>query len=225
MNADAPIGKMHRALADEHRRVIVDELRRAPQGLDAHELAQRLGLHPNTTRWHLGVLADARIVASRPAGRPTRGRPRIIYTLRADTDAGDTESYRLLAAILAGALAEVEDGRARAEAAGRAWGHYLVKRPPPHVRLDETGTVDQVVDLLAEEGFRPEIEAQKIRMHHCPYRDLAPGLVCSVHQGLIAGALAELGSGLEVERLDALIEPELCIAHLRTHTARPDAGR
>ena len=127
MDAGAAPGKIHRALADEHRTRIVDELQRAPHGLDAYELAERLGLHPNTIRWHLGILADAVIVSSRPEGRGKPGRPRILYTLSDDT--GDSESYHLLATILAGALDELEDGSARAEAAGRAWGRYLVKRP------------------------------------------------------------------------------------------------
>jgi hypothetical protein len=35
---------------------------------------------------------------------------------------------------------------------------------------------------------------------------------------LIAGALAELRSSLEIERLDAFVEPGLCIAQLRTRS-------
>jgi predicted ArsR family transcriptional regulator len=224
MSAGKPTRKIHRALADERRRVIVDALQRSPAGLDVQELAERLGLHPNTVRWHLGVLADAGIVSSRAAGRTTPGRPRIVYALRADSDAGDTESYHLLATMLVGALAEVEDGEARAEAAGRAWGRYLVKRPPPNVRVDEAGATREVIGLLAEQGFRPEAAGEEIRMHHCPYRDLAPGLVCSIHRGIIEGALAELGSELEIGRLDAFVEPELCVACLRTRTAPADAG-
>ena len=224
MEAATP-GKVHRALADGHRLRLVDELRRAPRGLDVHELGQRLELHPNTIRWHLGVLADAAIVDSRPEGRGTPGRPRIVYTLRADTDAGDSESHRLLATILAGALSELEDGPERAEASGRAWGRYLVERPSPHHRLDDDAAVAKVVDLLAEQGFRPETDGDEIRMHHCPYRDLAPGLVCSTHAGLIAGALAELGSRLEVDDLDAFVEPELCVARLRRRGAVVDGGR
>jgi len=214
MEGGPPAGKIHRALADEHRRLIVDALQRAPHGLDAHELAERLGLHQNTIRWHLGVLADAAIVASRPAGRTKPGRPRVVYALRADSDAGDGRSYHLLATILAGALGEVVDGTARAEAAGRAWGRYLVKRPPENVPLDGAAATGAVVGLLAQEGFRPELAGTEIRMHHCPYRELAPGIVCSAHRGLIDGALGELGSEARVEQLEPFVGPELCVARL-----------
>jgi predicted ArsR family transcriptional regulator len=55
-------------------------------------------------------------------------------------------------------------------------------------------------------------------MHSCPFRELAetgPRIVCAVHRGLISGALEELGAALEVEQLDAFVEPELCIARSR----------
>jgi predicted ArsR family transcriptional regulator len=223
MDDSFPTGKFHRALADEHRARFVDELRRAPRGLDVQELARRVALHPNTVRWHLGVLADAGIVSSRTEGRATPGRPRIVYTLSQRTDAGDEGSHRLLATILTGALAELDDGGARAERAGRAWGRYLVRRPPGG-RVGP-GAVQEVVELLTQQGFRPELDGQKIHMHHCPYRELAPGVVCSAHKGVIEGALDEIDSGLELDRLDVFVEPSLCTATLcRGFPARRGAG-
>jgi len=208
---------VHRALGDEHRARIFDELDRSPGGLDAHELARRVELHANTIRWHLGVLADAGLVASRPAERTTPGRPRILYTLCHHVDTAERERYRLLATILAGTMSELEDGPARAAEAGRAWGRYLVRRPPPNVSLTEVEATREVVDLLAHHGFRPDAGGSEIRMHTCPFRELAESggrIVCAVHRGLISGALDELGSTLEVERLDPFVEPELCVARL-----------
>jgi DNA-binding transcriptional ArsR family regulator len=66
---------LHRALADDRRARIVAELESAGEGLDASDLGRRVGLHPNTVRWHLGVLADAGLVDSRRAGRETRYTP------------------------------------------------------------------------------------------------------------------------------------------------------
>jgi len=60
----------------------------------------------------------------------------------------------------------------------------------------------------------------EIHMARCPFRALAesqPDVVCAVHKGLISGALAALGSELEVEDLDVFVRPDLCIAQL----ARP----
>ena len=81
--------RVHRALADERRERIVAELRTARDGLDATELAGRIGLHPNTIRFHLGVLLDAGLVSSRPAERASPGRPRILYALRPEAAAAE----------------------------------------------------------------------------------------------------------------------------------------
>jgi predicted ArsR family transcriptional regulator len=134
-----------------------------------------------------------------------------------EAGAGGREDYRLLATILTGAAAESDDGSARAEAAGRAWGGFLVERPPPHVHATDDEAVDAVVALLDHEGFEPERADRTIRMRRCPFRDLAEthaGIVCPIHRGLISGALAELGSPLEVKELRPFVEPDLCVAHL-----------
>ena len=210
---------VHRALADERRERIVAELRSARGGLDAEELARRLGLHRNTIRFHLGVLVDAGLVASSPAERSAPGRPRILYRLRPESPAAaGRDEYRLLASVLAGTLAQRESGSAEAEQAGRAWGRYLVRRPSPLARVSDAEATTDVVELLEQQGFAPDAEEGEIRMRRCPFHELAeahPEVVCSVHRGLISGALGELGSGLEVGELDVFVEPDLCIAHLR----------
>src|SRR5262249_30620681 len=207
---------VHRALADTRRARIVEELQASPDGLDAQELGRRLGLHPNTIRWHLGVLAEAGLVDSHPAERTKPGRPRIVFTTRHDR--GERGHYRLLATVLTGGFAELPDAASRAEEAGRAWGGYLVDTPPPHVRTPDENAVQQIVALLDEHGFRPEREGNEIHMRRCPFREMAetaPGVVCAVHAGLISGALTGLHSRLEVDQLDAFVRPDLCIARLR----------
>jgi predicted ArsR family transcriptional regulator len=143
----------HRALADAHRVRIVEELRAAEGGLDAAELADRVGLHPNTVRWHLGILADAGLVGSSPAARARPGRPRTLYSLEPEPAEHGTDEHRLLATVLTGALAASEDGAVRAEEAGEAWGRYLLARDPlERVRGDG---VEEVVELLDQQGFEP----------------------------------------------------------------------
>jgi predicted ArsR family transcriptional regulator len=220
---------VHRALADDRRERIVQELRGTRDGLDVQELARRLGLHQNTIRFHLGVLADAGLVSSQPAERSVPGRPRIVYRLRAEAAAAGTDEYRLLATILAGTVAGRTEGPSEAEAAGRAWGRYLVRRPEPLTRLSDAEATSQVVELLDQQGFAPDQGESQIRMRRCPFHDLAetqPHIVCSVHRGLLSGALDELGSELEVDGLDVFVEPDLCIARLRRRDAqRPSAPR
>lgn len=209
--------RRHRALADPRRSRILDEVLRRPGGADVASLAELCGLHANTVRWHLGILADAGIVRSQAETRTTPGRPRVLWLATEPNGAG-RENYRLLATILTGAAADAEDGAARAEAAGRAWGRFLVERPPPHVRTSDGQAVDAVVELLEHEGFEPERADDAIRMRRCPFRDLAEThgrIVCPIHHGLISGALAELGSSLQVGELQPFVEPNLCVARLQ----------
>jgi predicted ArsR family transcriptional regulator len=209
---------VHRALGDERRSRIVAELRAVRQGLDVQELSRRVGLHQNTIRFHLGVLVDAGLVASRPAETSAPGRPRILYRLQADAAAARREEYRLLATVLAGTVAQRPAGSSEAEEAGRAWGRFLVRRPLPLVRVSDERATSEVVELLDQQGFAPEAAEGEIRMRRCPFHELAethPEVVCAVHRGLISGALGELGSKLEVEALDVFVEPDLCVARLR----------
>jgi predicted ArsR family transcriptional regulator len=206
----------HRALADLRRARIVDELRGSEAGLDAAELSSRLGLHPNTVRWHLGILADAGVVGSRPAARTTPGRPRILYSLEPEPAEHAADEHRLLATVLTGALANAADGTERAEGAGRQWGRYLMARDPL-ARTSDDDAVGEVVQLLDGQGFEPEARGREIHMHRCPFHALAesqPEVVCAVHQGLMSGALSALGSQLEVEGLDVFVRPDLCVARL-----------
>lgn len=214
--------RQHKALADERRARIVEELRASQGGLDVERLSERLGVHPNTVRWHLGKLDDAGMLESRPVGRTAPGRPRILYRLRPEAAAESREEYRLLATILAGAVSQEPEGPQRAEAAGRAWGRYLVERPQPLARLSHAQATEQVCGVLDAQGFAPDAAGREIRMRRCPYHDLAeqhPEVVCALHRGLISGALEELGSGLEVEGLDVFVRPDLCVARLAE--ARP----
>jgi predicted ArsR family transcriptional regulator len=184
--------------------------------LDATELAGRLGLHANTIRWHLGILADAGIVASTPGPHTSRGRPRILYSLEPEPDERGSDEHRLLATVLTGALAAAPDGPERAEEAGRAWGRYLMARDPL-ARTEEQAAVGEVVQLLDVQGFEPEAHGREIHMRRCPFHALAesqPEVVCAVHKGLLTGALSALGSGLEVEGLDVFVQPDLCVARL-----------
>ena len=84
--------------------------------------------------------------------------------------------------------------------------------------MTDEHAVDEVTRLLDEEGFAAEAHGREIHMRRCPFHELAetnPGVVCSVHRGLMAGALEELGSDFEVEGLDVFVRPDLCVARLR----------
>jgi len=214
---------LHRALSDPSRARILEVVQEAEAPLDARELGTRVGLHVNTVRSHLRVLAEAGLVSARREARTRPGRPRVLYEATAEPlDERALTSYRLLAQILASSLAGSErDPSARAEAAGRVWGAHLIRKPAPFTSISKEETIDEVVRLHEQYGFRPELrrakKGQEIVLKRCPFQEVATtyqSVICPVHLGLIRGALAELGTGVEADRLQPFAEPGACVGHL-----------
>ena len=214
---------LHRALSDPSRVQILKVVQEAETPLDARELGTRVGLHVNTVRSHLHLLAEAGLVSARREARTRPGRPRVLYEATAEPlDAPAPASYRLLAQILASSLAGSErDPSARAEEAGRAWGAHLVDRPLPFTSISKEKTIDQVVRLHEEHGFSPELRrgpsGQEIVLKRCPFQEVATTyqtVICPVHLGLMRGALTELRTGVEADWLEPFAEPDACVAHI-----------
>jgi predicted ArsR family transcriptional regulator len=202
---------MTRIAGTRQREAILAVLHEARDGLDANALSDLVALHPNTVRWHLGVLRDGGLVEPHPEHRGARGRPRIVYRLTADGLVHDRDEYRLLAGMLTAAVAADPDGEARSYETGVHWGHQLVDAPSGE------SAVAAIVGILDQQGFAAEAGVNEIRMRRCPFSALAetnPGVICALHHGLIDGALEQAGAGVEVERLDPFVEPTICIARL-----------
>ena len=202
---------------------ILEALQEAEAPVDASQLGTRVGLHLNTVRSHLRVLAEAGLVSARREQRTRPGRPRVLYEAAAEPpDARALASYRLLAQILASSLAGAErDPSARAEEAGQAWGAHLVRKPPPFTSTSKQDTVDRVLGLHEQLGFRTELRQAKsgheLVLKHCPFQELATtyqAVICPLHLGLIRGALAELATGVEADSLEPFAEPGACVGHL-----------
>ena len=219
MGTDA---RLHRALGDPSRVRILDELRDSPAPLDASEIANRVGLHANTVRSHLRVLAGAGLVSVQPEERHTRGRPRLVYEAAADeAPAAPDGGYRLLAEILASELAGAgEESVERAIQAGQSWGRFLVDRRPPNVPASTSEDIDAILQLLDEVGFDPSLEeddvGHTVLMQRCPFGEVADHyrkIVCAVHLGLMQGALTELGTHARAD-LVPFARPGICVSHL-----------
>jgi predicted ArsR family transcriptional regulator len=194
---------------ERQRGMILEALRSAQDGLDTNQLAERLELHANTIRWHLAVLADAGLVQATPERRHGRGRPSIVHRLTGEGVARGRDEYRLLATMLTDVVAGDSAGEARAYEAGVRWGRHLQEAEPEA----------SLAGLLDREGFEAEQHGDRVEMRRCPFYALAessPQVICTLHHGIIDGALAGARSEQEVESLEPFVEPGLCVARLRS---------
>jgi predicted ArsR family transcriptional regulator len=173
----------------------------------------------------------AGLVTSELEARTTRGRPKVLFKPGPDAEemGRGARNYRLLATMLAGFINDgLKDPEAGAELAGRSWGGYLSAqfRPRPGDPVDVGAAADMIVRMMDQMGFEPEAaetpEGVDVRLHHCPFRDIAaryPGTVCSMHLGILRGALEEMKSDAEATVLLPFVTPSVCVAKLASPVA------
>jgi predicted ArsR family transcriptional regulator len=201
-----------KALGDNTRYAIYLELARSPVPLATADVAETLGLHPNTVRPHLERLRDLGLLDVQSDNRGAVGRPHHRYSLAADAPSFGLEppSFPVLAemllrtASLAGALGD-EAGQAGREQGARA-GQRAAGGP----------CLDALIAELDRLGFDPALagddEASTIAFAHCPFQALAtanPELVCGLHRGMIEGFVAAAG-GAEVVAFRSLVDRDPC---------------
>jgi len=227
-------------LASPVRRRVVDTLARGGQGTDhrsmtAAQLGAEVGLHVTTMRFHLDRLVAAGVVEAslvRPGGA---GRPRKVYALAAgslhDVDArAEVDHLRMLSGLLARTVGEGVSGHSITPVeAGRRWAKEHIApelaSPPADSPGRWLGKLAQMIDLLQEWGYTPELRTSEggrvaeVTLAHCPFLDLAranPVVVCGIHRGLIGGSLAQLGETATRVSLEPFVDDTTCIAHVST---------
>ncbi|WP_420108491.1 helix-turn-helix transcriptional regulator [Mycolicibacter arupensis] len=199
-------------------------LQAADEPLSIAQIADELGVHPNTVRFHLDTLVEEGRVEHTEPDHKGRGRPALMFRAVRQMDRGGTRRFRLLAEILAIGLAADSDPSGKALAAGRAWGQRL--RPLGHAAgpvdaEDSTGYLREMLDELGFESERLAADSSgedQLGLRHCPFLELAETsthVVCPIHLGLMQGALEAWDSPVTVERLDPFARPDLCVAHLK----------
>lgn len=203
-------------LSPQRRRVLA-ALDAEPRPIAA--LAGALDLHVNTVREHLdGLLASGLALRSRLTPRG-RGRPGWGYAVRPDAATPRSGEYAALARVLADHVAaQGGDVRADMRRLGRGWGASLAAGRGLEGNHDRPAAEREVVSLLADLGFDPEPAQGRTRLRQCPMLAVArerPDVVCSVHQGMVEGALAAVGGDADGVRLDAFAEIGAC--RLRLH--------
>jgi predicted ArsR family transcriptional regulator len=203
-----------KALGDETRYAMYEELARSTAAMSAQDLADRLGLHPNTVRLHLDRLREAGLVDVEPVHRGTVGRPQHLYFLAAGAPGlgFDPPAHALLAGLLAALAEHVGAEAADATRIGRGWGADAGHR------TRSRSCVQALEAELTQLGFEPAAEAgpaddaTRIEFLHCPFRELAeayPELVCNLHRGLCEGVVEAVGGG-SIDEFATLYDPEPC---------------
>lgn len=198
------------------RRTVLQVLRESAEPLSIAQVAEAVGVHVNTVRFHLDALigtGQVEQVRTAPSGP---GRPATRLRAVAAMDRTGPRTYLPLAQLLLDDVASAPRPRERARRAGRRWGRQLAER----VYADPTDAVDGLLEALDELQFAPHhSESGDIELRHCPFLELAApsgGLVCAIHLGLMQGVLEGTDTDVRVERLDPFVRPDLCCARLGT---------
>jgi predicted ArsR family transcriptional regulator len=212
-----------RVLAGLTRSRLLAVLRQADGPVGVRELAETVGLHPNSVREQLDQLVDAGLVVRSIAPPAGRGRPGLRYVGVPEDEDPDPNAYRELARVLADQLGLQPDLVAAATGAGQRWGRTMAADVAPTPAAADA--VDCLVTLLDDAGFAPKrliAAGDSIRLRHCPFGPLVQehqAVVCDVHLGLMRGALRQLGAPLDAVRLEPFVAPDLCVAYLEPREA------
>jgi len=208
---------MLKALGDETRFSMYQELAGSPRGRSAQELADSLGLHANTVRLHLDRMREAGLVEVEAVHRGTVGRPGHVYSLApgAPSLGFDPPSHTLLSGLLAALAERVGADADDAVEIGRSWGAEASRR------TRSRSCVKALFSEMDRLGFDPTLEepvhgsasaSTDLAFLHCPFRELAeayPELVCSLHRGICEGVVDQVGGGT-VEEFATLYDRDPC---------------
>ena len=215
--------KWHAALASPTRRRVLEFLIESATPLDAVAVAADLAMHVSTARFHLEQLEEAGLIQREVERIAQRGRPRVLVSVVPEPP--DDLLEQLNRALVSVISADDDGGRARAIRAGENWSAAFRSE----VTKPTEDAIVPIVRLLTQLEFAPEADdtGREIALHACPFRDEArrnPGVVCSVHLGLLKGVARTLGRDDTSVGLRPFVHPELCMVDLGDDWVRPPAS-
>ena len=204
--AALPSRDVLRVLGDNTRYAIYLELARSPRPLVTAEIAETLGLHPNTVRPHLERMREVGLLDVTTDARGEVGRPQHRYSLSSEAPSLGLEPplmpmlARMVLSMARNLGASPIDAAAVGEAEGatRAAGY---DQAPSALEalvadLDRLG-FDPLVTAADGDDTDPDAPVTAvIAFANCPFADLArdhPDLVCALHRGLVTGFVAHMG--------------------------------
>ena len=174
---------------------------RSPAPRSTNEIAEVLGLHPNTVRPHLERMREVGLLDVEVDNRGTVGRPQNRYFLASDAPSLGLEppSFPLLAGLLAAVAAQ--GGPAVLDVASVGSEHGVEQGAAAAKRTSTRACLSALMGELANLGFDPVVsddgQETTIAFAHCPYRELAelyPELVCQLHRGIVEGFVEGFGT-------------------------------
>ena len=190
--------EIFKALGDNTHYAIYEELVRSGTPRSTGEVAEALGLHPNTIRPHLERMRDAGLLTVEVDSRGSVGRPQHRYAVSAEAPSLGIEppAYPLLAGLLANVAAGEAPSADRVASVGARHGHVLAESAPAGASCSSG-----LNGAMQELGFSPvssseDSHSTTMRFTECPYRRMAeafPDLVCQLHRGMVEGYVAKKG--------------------------------
>lgn len=213
--------EVFKALGDNTRYALYTELVSSPRPLSTAELADAVGLHPNTVRPHLERMREVGLLELEVDGRGEVGRPQHRYSVSPGAPSLGLEpaSTVLLSEMLLRMATMVGVSPADAVDTGRRQGTADATR-----YHDAPSALEALVGELDQLGFDPVVEAGDdddtaiVAFSHCPFRALAeshPELVCSLHRGIVEGFVDTMGDA-EVREFCSLASITPCQVSVAT---------
>lgn len=217
-----------KTLGDNTRYAIYLELARSPHPLATAEIADTIGLHPNTVRPHLDRMRDVGLVEVNVDARGAVGRPQHRYSLAplAPSLGFEPPVMPMLARLVTDMAERLGANATDAQETGRVEGSRRADR-----RRDAPSSIEAMIDDLDRLGFDPVVvddpdrsDSALVAFAHCPFGEVAeehPAIVCNLHRGIIDGFADELGD-LDVTEFTTIADRSPCQMRVRVGAGPPE---
>lgn len=193
-----------KVLGDDTRHAIYLHLADNSAPRTTAEIAEFLGLHPNTVRPHLERMRDVGLLDVSVDARGEVGRPQHRYALASDAPSLHVRPPAVdeLATMVLSMATRLGASSGDAHDVGYDRG---IERATTYEQAPSS--LEALVAELDRMGFEPSVsegddEAAVVAFERCPFQaqvDEHPELICSLHHGIVTGLLDGMGDA-EVAR-------------------------
>jgi predicted ArsR family transcriptional regulator len=221
-------------LSEPVRRRLYEHVVGRHDPVDRDDAAEATGIGRPLAAFHLDRLVAAGLLDveyHRRSGRsgPGAGRPAKFYRRRRDLDVElslPTRRYRMAAEIFAEGLDRTPDqdaaddvrGAARARGAAVVAARRTGRPSASAARRSVRARREELVSVLAAEGFEPTEDGDEIRLWNCPFDVLVAehrGLTCSMNLSLLEGVADAVGD-TGVQPVSRPAEGSCCVRFVRS---------